>query len=330
MSVDRNRKLSALRIDFESTTGEPFNHFYCPILFRDEQTDLCDGHIINKAFYESDRRTIIQRADVDRFFGAFFESEFVVIQEKGKHKPWEILVDRNLAKRLRPKVTLDGAPIPHYLPTGAVPGQHTEVGVELPGRPTARLALKLTPSDTLAGVEGDWQIGVEKDLRLAALVSLLKAAHLTLFELLGYRYALSPGGYFLGYDILGKFFLENAAKPKPEILANGWAHFAQYADLVRPIDAAPEALSGTLADGLLYLCNGSHGPWAFVTIIRTGGLRHAVLVPAFSEPEGAARFDSFLRNGAEPIFAKLARFCGDHWEVAPHGAMLNWPVATFS
>jgi hypothetical protein len=129
--------------------------------------------------------------------------------------------------------------------------------------------------------------------------------------------------------ILGKFFLENADKQKSQVISNALSHFGQYADLVRPIIEAPADLGGTLTDGLLYLCNGGHGPWAFITIIRTDELRHAVLVPAFSDHEGAARFGSFLRNGAEQTFATLAMFCGDHWEVARHGAMHNCPPANF-
>jgi hypothetical protein len=169
------------------------------MLFRDELAELCDGHIINEAFHGSDRQTVIQRADIDNFFGAYFESDFVVIQEKGKHEPRDVMADGELAKKMRPKVTLDGMPIPHYRPSGTVSPQHSEIGVELPDRPALRLALKLAPRDTLAALDGNWEIGVERDVRLASLVSLLKAAHLTLFKLLGYRYALSWGGFFLGY-----------------------------------------------------------------------------------------------------------------------------------
>ncbi len=43
------KRIEALRNDFASVRGKPFEHFYCPILMRDEQTEICCGHIVNKA-----------------------------------------------------------------------------------------------------------------------------------------------------------------------------------------------------------------------------------------------------------------------------------------
>jgi len=81
----------------------------------------------------------------------------------------------------------------------------------------------------------DWQISVEKDLRLPALVSLLKAAHLTLFEMLRYRYVLSAVGHFMGQSILGKFFLQNEGLAKQAVIANAYGHFREFMNLVRPV-----------------------------------------------------------------------------------------------
>jgi hypothetical protein len=74
-------KLSALRADYETVTGRPFSHFYCPILFRDEPVDLCQAHIA--AFHDSSRAGTVQRADVDNFVGSVFEADFVAMQHEG-------------------------------------------------------------------------------------------------------------------------------------------------------------------------------------------------------------------------------------------------------
>lgn len=42
-------KLERMREDFQGVTGKPFSWSYCPILFRDEEVDLCKAHIVNKA-----------------------------------------------------------------------------------------------------------------------------------------------------------------------------------------------------------------------------------------------------------------------------------------
>jgi hypothetical protein len=69
--------LEALRTDYASVAGVPFQTFFCPVLFRDEDVELCRAHLVNQAFAGASRRWTIQRKDVDEFFGAFFESDFV-------------------------------------------------------------------------------------------------------------------------------------------------------------------------------------------------------------------------------------------------------------
>jgi hypothetical protein len=44
------------------------------------------------------------------------------------------------------------------------------------------------PEDVSAAVGQKWEIEISKDVRIPALVSLIKAAHLTFFEMLGYRF----------------------------------------------------------------------------------------------------------------------------------------------
>lgn len=318
-----------LRANYASVVGRPFRHFYCPVLFRDEATPLSRAHVINTAFPDSTRRWTIQRKDVEGFFGTFFESDFISIQHRGKHCPLEILADKELARRLDPRVVFKGQEIEHYIPNGPVPDSHSPVIIDLEGRPTARLGLKLDPSEALAGVDADWEVRIEKDVRLAALASLLKAAHLTLFELVGYEYALSAGGHFLGYEVLGKFFLANAGKERSAVLSNADSHFREFVNLVRPVLSAPPGLKGTITDRLLYLCTGTPRAWAFMVLVRTGEQMHAVLVPVLEDAESAARFAGFLSKPAPRFEVKLTRFAGDRWEVAKDSRTFVWPAANF-
>ena len=67
MNASAQRKLAALRADYAAEVGRPFEHFFCPVLYRDEPAELCQAHIVNAAFRGSTKRRTIQRADVDHF-----------------------------------------------------------------------------------------------------------------------------------------------------------------------------------------------------------------------------------------------------------------------
>jgi len=220
-------------------------------------------------------------------------------------------------------------PVDHYLPDGPVPPGHSELLVEREGLPEVRLAIKLEPSETLTSVGADWKITLDKDVRLPAVVSLLKAAHLTMFRLMGYSYALSTAGRFVGWDVLGRFAETNMGGDRPTVLRNASTHFSEFVNLVRPMAGLLTGLAGTITDCRLFLCTGSPKAWAFMVFIRTGSEMHAVLLPVMEDDESAARFLRFLKNPSPRFEAKLVRFAGDRWEVAKDGRMIDWPDARF-
>jgi len=54
------------------------------------------GHIINEAFHGSPKSWVVQRQDVDRFYGSRFEADFEVIQYAGKKSVREYFTDKKL------------------------------------------------------------------------------------------------------------------------------------------------------------------------------------------------------------------------------------------
>lgn len=324
MNTETRRKLANLRTDFESVTGSSFNHFYCPFLYRDEEVPVCKGHIVNYGFSNSSRRWTVQRADVDHFFGAFFESDFLGIQYREGVTPAQVLLNKELSKRYPPQILVNGKPVEHFMARGPVPPQFSEVVIQGTGK-EVRLGLKIHPAELIASSVTTWEIEIAKDVRLAALVSLLKAAHLTLFDMLGYRYALSAGGYFLGFTALGDFFLKNAASDKANVLRIADRHFRQFVHMVRPVGSEAPGLKGTVVDRLVYLCKTSHAtPWAFVVFVRTSRSLHAVLCPVFEQADAIVRFLQFLENTNEHIEAFPCEFRGDKWAVSKKSLTLNW------
>ena len=264
---------------------------------------------------------------MDSFYGSAFESDFVDIQYKSNHLTEDAIIDPLLSKKLRPKVYIGEKKVEHFIAGGPVPAHFTEVHMKGPDGPV-RFGLKIRPDETLSTAK--WSIAIEKDVRLAALVSILKAAHLTLFEMLGYRYALSAGGHFLGRNILGEFFLANKGRSKVEIIANGLSHFREFANMMRPILNPSPDLKGTAADQFVFVCRcDADAPWGLIVFIKTSNLVHSVLVPVLESEAAAARFMAFLKGEGCRIRANRCRFDGQNWYGAKQYEFLEWPPAAF-
>jgi hypothetical protein len=330
MGPEMTQKLATLRSDYEARVGRPFSHFYCPILFMDEAVDLCKAHIVNANFPDSVRSWTIQRTDVDNFYGSTFESDFVDIQYRGKDVAESILADPRLSKKLRPKIRLGDEDIKYFVASGPVPEHFTET-VVLGSDGPVRLGLKIHPDDAMTAMSKKWSIAIEKDIRLPALVSILKAAYLTMFEMLGYSYPLSAGGRLVGWDILGKFFLRNSGLEKTDVIANAEAHFKEFANMVRPLLDPPADVQGTASDRFVFVCRcDTETPWGIIVFIRTSHLVHAALVPILETDSAAERFVTFLRGGDCKIRANRCRFDGDKWYGAKDEEILTWPRAELS
>jgi hypothetical protein len=101
MNAATQAKLESLRTDYVQVQGRPSVHFFCPVLFRDEDVALCQAHIVNRAFSGSARSWTVQRKDVDSFYGSAFEADFLAIQYHEGLTPDEVLGNRELSRKFR-------------------------------------------------------------------------------------------------------------------------------------------------------------------------------------------------------------------------------------
>jgi hypothetical protein len=134
-----------------------------------------------------------------------------------------------------------------------IPRQFTPIkldDVELP----VPFGLKMPPTDAKTAQGKHWEVEISRDIRIPMLVSVIKAAHLTLFHMLGYNYVLSAGGYFVGHQILGEFFLHNYDKPKADVLKAANPFFREYVHMVRPLISDTFNFQGTVTDNALLIC----------------------------------------------------------------------------
>ncbi|OGD07656.1 hypothetical protein A2899_02840 [Candidatus Amesbacteria bacterium RIFCSPLOWO2_01_FULL_49_25] len=326
MNAQIQSRLDKLRTDYDQVRGYPFAHFFCPILFRDEDTPLCKAHIVNRSFSDSSRKWTVQRKDVDEFYGSNFEADFSSIQYKESRSLGKTLTDKALYKTFTPKISIDDKPVDYFIARGDIPEQFTPVLFENDDGHSVFLGLKISPEEYQSLVGQKIEIEISKDVRMPSLVSLIKTAHLTLFEMIGYRYAFSAAGHFTGWDILGKFYWQNHNKPKSEILANAQLFFREFTHMARPIQSQSPGIKGTITDGLLFLCRSTKGfPWAFIVFVKTSQLLHAVIIPILDQVDNAERFYNFLRNENEILEATLCRFNKDHWEISKESTRLQWP-----
>jgi hypothetical protein len=332
MKPEVSERLDALRQDFANVAGRPFEHFFCPFLFVDEQAELCKAHIVNDAFPGSSRQWTLQRKDVDNFFGSMFESAFVNLQFNEPGIALKALFAPELYRRIRPKITLDGEEVEYFVAKGPVPKRFAELRIEREGA-SVTLALKMS-RERLASVkdESDWRFEVSHDLRVESVVSVLKAAHLTMFGLMGYSYALRPGGVWLG-QLLGLFYAENIGRSKESVLLNALEHFGPFAAMVRPVEGAPPAFTGTVDDRWVHFCwsndSSDRTPWGILTYVRTGEARHAVVLPALEHQAGADRFLQFLNARGDAFEISLARYEGSRWGMEHARRSVVWPVESW-
>lgn len=324
------RFLPAMKADYEQVTGKPFQEFFCPIAWKDEPAELCMGHIVSQKIRNSSRARVVQRKDVDGFFGQTVEPDFTSLVNARSKTPQEVILDSTLRKQLKPRLIVGGMELRYKLFTGQiVPPGHSVIVLQTKDGKEELFLIEKTYEEMLELQTKDWKIGFDGDCRIAALATLIKAAYLTLFRMIGYPFALSPGGIHVGYDILGGFYRANCGKKAKEIRAEMLAYFRPYVHMVRPMhECAPNAPRGTVEDHVTIACasiNGKH--FGNIIFVRTNTIVHSVLMPSFEDADSVPIYIDFLNNDNETLMGRYCIFdpIERHWRAAKDVMPLTWP-----
>ena len=226
-------RLVELTSSFRSagTSRRPRN-FHCPILHIEEPTVLCKGHIVPGAV--RGRKWVVQRKDVDNFYGWFAEAGFahgVKLRAMEFEDALEYVLDHGLARRANLSV-LDG--------DGAKGTVHP-IGRRAGGRQVV-----VREDDCVLDLGGALWLSMDLDVRYETLLALLHTAHLGNFEGAGYAYAASRSGRFVAAllrDVFMKYSdpsTRSATRDLAERDHQLEAMCRTHANMVRPLPSVAE------------------------------------------------------------------------------------------
>jgi len=190
MAIDEN-KLSLMKEDATRVFGRPVEHFLCPILLKDElgSLGLMNGHILPQAVKKASRRTIIQRGDVDSYFGAKLETHLINLVNAPDYT-WREFCQRSQIKAVSPDERkleardFAGGSNPPFAQF-QIPNPGNDGGV------IANVFVKENFPGPVPKMDFEFTIMASDSLLVGAF---LKAAHLTMFYMFGYSWINSCPG----------------------------------------------------------------------------------------------------------------------------------------
>lgn len=249
-----------------------------------------------------------QRQDIDNFYGTIAEAEFASLWDLRGRDPFEVWLDESIRKRHRPRIEFDGKPLEHYFSPGAAtaPGHSLIRLVDGNSNKFADFAVKIDGEALLSGKK--IQLKVERDFRASVVASAIKIAHLTMFRMLGYKYALSPPGIYIG-SILAEFFHLYSKRPRSELSNALSQFFGKFACMVSPMENVDDSVfQGTISDNRIFVCEGaSHGPFAIGVVVRVVKDMICVFLPP-DHAKGLETYLSFLKEPPGSIATRTMQF----------------------
>lgn len=257
------------------------------------------------------------------FFGSVVEADFAAAIRDRDRDLCDIWLDPGLRRQHRPKLVCGTEILPHYFTKteSTVHGQ-TQLFVNVgQQRSSTRIVVK-ADAEQLLGTENRIELVVDRDYRAAVIGAMLKSAHLTMFELLGYSYVFSPSGTYVG-SILGSFYDQhNGSHNVTEHEID--KHFLPCQNMVVPLIVSDDAsFRGSISDQSFLFCRSSRSDiFSLGVIVKAGTDRFCVFLPG---DYGIDTYFSFIQEpppSARVVEVKFIRASGEsktqgRWEMAP-------------
>lgn len=313
------KQIAQYRQHFSDVNGAEAKFFSCPILRLDEETPVCLGHVVPDSLPNSSSLSVIQRQDVDNFFGRTVEFVFIEAVRAFNKSTLDIVHDDKSRRFVRPTIEVEGKRIEYYplqlnedgTPKCKLPDDHTLLKVENDDGTGSYFGLKLNPDavDTISK-SNNVQFVTDVDFQWAAIGCMLHSAHLTMFRILNYSYVNSAAGIMLG-DILHEFYREYRDLPAAETRQRLPEVFSQYQNMVRPMFGCDERAAGTVTDNRMLTWEGSSGRRIGIGVmVNAAEMMHVVWLPA-GDPNTIGEYMSLLKSPPKTMMVRLMEFVID-------------------
>ena len=190
-----NERLRKLTKDLRGLKGRPLRRkFHCPILLTEEVAELCKGHVLPRSM--GGKEWVLQRKDVDNFFGTFAEADFshgVRLRKLDSSSDPTKALEHVQRHRLSEKVGL-GVEVRNgvFAPAVAYRGRGREVEL--------RVMSRLLEDDRTEG-----RLIFNLNMMFATTISCIHSMHLGSFKQCGYAYIADKSGQFIA-SMLGALF----------------------------------------------------------------------------------------------------------------------------
>lgn len=307
------KELVALQASHVRKCGVRFDHFFCPALWEDTPSELCLGHVFNQSFGHHKRRVVVQRKDVDEFYGKFFEFDVRGFAKTLKKDMDEIVESPELVKYQNFTMFVDNKPVKTLIYDGNMPDGFSKVGLlNSKGKPCLTLAVDVHPDKWLP-LKGTNRTRLHSfnDWRLEVLPTLIKSAHLSMFYVFQYRYGISVASDFIGRQILGRFYRHNCNGNKHSVHAAAKEFFIEYVNVARPVlGEYPRDMLPSIENRVFYFLEGSSGQhFGIGAIVKTGPMLHMVYMPNFLDPScDVGVYQDFISNDNEDFTIRRGRW----------------------
>lgn len=311
--------------DYCEATGAATTRFVCPItLEKCDESDLIEGHILNQAFEHASRKKVLQYGRVDNFYGATVEPSTVAFLNSVNknsflkfHKPQKatfadgtsmrtFIVAKKKAKNVARRFTRlnndDGESAAIF----------AEISADDP-----RLERPYDVEFAFRSYPAHWT------------ASMMKAGHLCLFEMLGYRAIVSPMGNAVRHTLAT--FYKNGGSDDAAI------HFSEFKNAVKVI--ASRVNEGqrlepygfdTLEDREFLVHQTTEGcTFAATCIFRINNITTTVTLPeALDKADPGYVWKQYACFMNDPLdfqqTVRRARFKGSHWEIEDIKREFRW------
>lgn len=309
-------QLARLNADYFGLTGKAVERFVCPVTLQDDpNAELCDGHVLNESIKKASRATVIQRKDVDNYYGRTIEPDLVRFLNVPVSTPQE-LVRRSRDLTI---TTPSGDKFDAFFSNSSARKRFQQVDLWNPdGIPFASPFLKTGKLEARLhkDLEVEWTMTVTDS---AVVGSLVKSGYLALFRMLGYRWVHSADGDKVR-RALAAFYRDKASKKQ------SLSYFGEFKGSMAVVLGDQFDHVGDTLDGgslLLHYAEGDSTTgllFAVTCLFRVNDRVVAVTLPCHQR-EGYycvafRHYQEFLSNRSTFHSAYFARYYNEHFEIS--------------